>query len=335
MKTLLTIALATFCASTLGACKLLEQLKKSGEAATQAASAGVQGAKAPAGDEEKDSQLADKLEGYIYCMNYETRSAFRAKQGYEREVDPVKGPTGKENSLYVQALNPEECFRRIGQAKTKQPSLPDVEAAAAAYQSSLGSLQQLTKQAHDYYDQKDFKDDKFAKGIAMHKPLMAAFDAFEKADKPFEDKVSTLNDALSERRLARLKNDPTQALPYDIAKSIDDAKKLVHFAEVDGLEQVNLAGLNAAITTYEQSLGALSSYADAHHAEAEKVSMLSSFQSASGDFLKASKELMRRKRDNKGFKGEILPPEMIEGHPANVLAKFNDMINRSNDLSYR
>jgi len=335
LKTLATIALAASCATTLGACKMLEQLKKSGEAATQAASAGVQGGKSPSSDEEKDSELADKLEGYIYCMNYETRSAFSAKQSYERDVDPVKGPTGKENSIYVQELNPQECFRRIDQAKTKQPPLPDVEAAAAGYETTLGALQQLTKQAHDYYDQKDFKDDKFAKGIAMHKPLMAAFDAFEKADKPFEDKVSSLNDALSQRRLTRLKNDPTQVLPYDIAKSVDDAKKLVHFAEVDSMEQVNLAGLSAGIATYEQSLGALSSYADAHHAEADKVSMLSSFQSASADFLKASKELMRRKRDNKGFKGEILPPEMIDGHPANVLAKFNDMINRSNDLNYR
>jgi hypothetical protein len=335
MKTLGTIALAALCATTLGACKMLEQLKKSGEAATQAASAGVQGGKAPSSEEEKDSQLADKLEGYIYCMNYETRSAFRAKQSYERDVDPAKGPTGKESSIYVQELNPQECFRRIEQEKAKQPPLPDVEAAAAGYATTLGALQQLTKQAHDYYDQKDFKDDKFAKGIAMHKPLLAAFDAFEKADKPFEDKVSSLNDALSQRRLARLKSDPTQVLPYDIAKSVDDAKKLVHFAEVDSMDQVNLAGLSGGIAAYEGSLGALSSYADAHHAEADKVSMLSSFQSASADFLKASKELMRRKRDNKGFKGEILPPEMIEGHPANVLAKFNDMINRSNDLTYR
>ena len=32
---------------------------------------------------------------------------------------------------------------------------------------------------------------------------------------------------------------------------------------------------------------------------------------------------------------EPLPPEMLDGHPANVLAKFNDMINRSNSLTYR
>ncbi|HTQ03987.1 MAG TPA: DUF3829 domain-containing protein [Polyangiaceae bacterium] len=333
MKALATILALLACVTTLGACKMLERLEKSAQpnaaASTRAASTG-----APSSEEANDSLLADKLDAYIYCMNYETRSAFSAKEGYLRRVDAVKGPTGKENGLSVPELNPAECFERIDQAKTKQPSLPDVEASAAKYASALSALAALTKQAHDYYDQKEFKDDKFAKGIALHKPLLAAFDAFEQADKPFEAQVSTLNDALSERRLARLKSDPTQVLPYDIAQSLDDAKKLVHFAEVDSLEQVNLPGLTAAVTTYEEALAALSSYADAHHAEAEKVAFLSGFRSAASDFLKAAKELVRRKRDKKGYQGETLPPEMIDGHPANVLAKYNDMINRSNDLGY-
>ena len=136
-------------------------------------------------------------------------------------------------------------------------------------------------------------------------------------------------------RLARLATDPARRLEYEIAKSVDDAKGLVHFAEVDSLEKVDAAGLNAALTTYEKSYGELTSYADGHAAEADKVTMFSSFRSAAADFLKSAKELMRRKRDNKGFKGEVLPPELIEGHMAQVLSKYNDMINASNNLRYR
>jgi hypothetical protein len=326
------------CASAFGACKMVDQLKKSGEAATQAASAAVSSAAAAnsaAAQDDKDAALAEKLEGYIYCMNYSTRYAMRSKEGYLSDVDAQKGPTGKEPNIYIQSVDPETCLKRITDAKAKPPSMPDLEAQAATYASTLTDLGKLTKTAHDYYDQKDFKDDKFAKGKAMHKPLMAAFDAFEKADKPFEDKVTTLNDGINQRRLVELKNDPARRLQYDVAKSVDDAKKLVHFAEVDSLEKVDATGLNTALTSYEQSYGDLTSYADGHTAEADKVTMFSRFRSTSEYFLKSAKELMRRKRDNKGFKGESGSPENIDGHMAQVLSKYNDMIDASNSLSFR
>jgi hypothetical protein len=321
--------------TTLGACKMIEQLKKTGEAVAAGSAVAQAGASAPSSQDEKDSELNEKLEGYIYCMNYETRSAFRAKEGYLRDVDENKGPTGKESNIYVSELSSDTCLKRIDESKAKPPAMADLDAAATDYKTTLAELEKQTKVAHQYYDQKDFKDDKFAKGIALHKPLMAAFAAFEKANKVFEDKVTSLNDAIGQRRLARLKNDPKAQLEYTIAKSVDDAKKLVHFAEVESLEKVDAAGLTAALATYEQSLGAFNTYADGHGAEADKVMMLSRFKSTSADFLKSAKELMRRKRDNKGFKGEILSPEMIDGHPANVLAKYNDMINSSNDLRFR
>jgi hypothetical protein len=258
MATMKRLMLALVCASfasTLGACKLLEQLKKSGEAATQLDGSAAQSSAAPSSQEDKDAEL--------------------------------------------------------------------------------GELEKLTKTAHAYYDQKDYKDDKFAQGMAMHRPLMAAFAAFEKADKPFEDQVGALNDAINQRRLVRLRNDPSRRLEYDIAKSVDDAKKLVHFAEVNSLDKLDATGLGGALTDYERSYGELTSYSDGHAAEADKVMLFSSFKSAAADFLKSAKELMRRKRDNKGFKGEILPPELIDGHPAQVISKYDDLINASNNLRYR
>jgi hypothetical protein len=321
-------------ATTLGACKMLEQLKKSGEAATQAAGSGAPAAGTAAAQEDKDAQLNDKLEGYIYCTNYETRTVYNSKDGYLRTVDPEKGPTGKETSIYVQDVGAEACLKRLDEAKAKPPAIADLDSAATDYKSALAELDKLTKTAHAYYDQKDYKDDKFAKGMAMHKPLMAAFAAFDKADKPFEDKLTALTDGINQRRLARLKNDPARHLEYDIAKSVDDAKKLVHFADVDSLEKVDASGLTGALTTYEQSYGELTTYADAHTAEVDKVMLFSMFRSASEAYLKSAKELMRRKRDNKGFKGESGSPEFIDGHMAQVLAKYNDMINASNSLRY-
>jgi hypothetical protein len=332
-KSLSVTVLLVFAGSTLGACKMLEQLKKTGEAATKAAaSAGVA---APTAQEDKDSQLNEKLEGYISCMNYETRAVYRNRAMYLRTVDAVKGPTGKESYINVGSLSPESCLKRIDEAKTKPPAIPDLEAAAADYKTALAALHQVSKTAHNYYDQKDYKDDKYAKGMELHKPLMAAYDAFEKADKVFDEKVTTLNEGISQRRLVRLKDDPKAQLEYLIAKNVDEAKKLVHFTEVDSWEKIDEAGFSSGLAAYEASYNELNTYIGGHAPEAEKVSMLSSFTSATSDYLKAAKELMRRKRDKKDFKNERGSPEHIEGHPAKVLAEYNDMINASNNLRFR
>jgi len=321
-------------ALSLGSCKMLTELKKSGEAATKAA-AGQTTAAAASAEDDKDATLSDKLEGYIYCMNYETRSVYRMKDSYLRDIDPAKGPTGKERNVYVSALSSDGCLKRIDEAKKKPPAMADLEANATAYQTALAELQKLSKTAHDYYDHKDFKDDKFAQGIAMHRPLMNAFDAFEKADKAFEQQVTTLNDGLQGRRLARLKDDPKAQLEYQIAKSVDDAKKLVHFAEIDSLAKLDAAAFQTALTAYEQTYQAMNTYIDGHQAEADKVMSLSFFRNSSSDYLKAAKELMRRKRDNKDFAKEFGSPEHIDGHPAQVLAKYNDLVNHSNGLRFR
>lgn len=332
-KSLSVTVLLVVCGSTLGACKMLSQLKKTGEAATKAAASA--GAATPTAQDDKDGQLSEKLEGYIHCMNYETRAVYRNRTAYLRTVNAEKGPTGKESYISALSLSPESCLKRIDESKAKAPAIPDLETAAADYKTALAALDKISKTAHDYYDHKDFKDDKYAKGMELHKPLMAAYDAFEKADKVFDEKVTTLNEGISQRRLVRLKADPTAQLEYLIAKNVDDAKKLVHFTEVDSWEKLDEAGFAAGLTVYEQSYNELNTYVGAHAPEAEKVMMLSSFTSATSDYLKAAKELMRRKRDKKDFKNEHGSPEHIDGHPAQVLAEYNDMINASNNLRFR
>jgi hypothetical protein len=44
---------------------------------------------------------------------------------------------------------------------------------------------------------------------------------------------------------------------------------------------------------------------------------------------------MRRKRDNKDFAKESGTPEHMEGHPAKLIKDFNEVIDRSNGLTYR
>jgi hypothetical protein len=84
-------------------------------------------------------------------------------------------------SLYISAEQP--CFDALAKVKTLPPPLPAVEAAATSYEQSLREILPLIKQVNGYYKQSDYKDDKCAKGKAMHGPLIAAFTKFSAEDR--------------------------------------------------------------------------------------------------------------------------------------------------------
>ncbi len=67
--------------------------------------------------------------------------------------------------------------------------------------------------------------------------------------------------------------------------------------------------------------------------------MYSMFLSTSEDLLKAAKELKRRKRDNDeystGEKAQLRAgSEMVDGTPAKLNRAYNDLVSRSNSLSW-
>ena len=318
----------------LGGCNAIEKLKKAGEVATQAAK---DGAESISSEEQKDDQLGEKLGMYIECLNGFSRDAFRSRNYYLKEVDRDKGPTGKETSIHLYALTytPERCTQAIDKAKAAKPSLPEIEAAAAEYRKSVNSLPPLVKSLHDYYDHKDFKDDKFAKGKQQHPQLVAAFDAFEKANKPLDEKVTVLNDQIAQRQLERLKARPERKMQYLIEKAVDDAKKLVKLVNIESIGALDAPAYNAALEAYEKSYTEMDNFATANKVEADKVMMFSIYESSAENLLKAGKELMRRKRDNQDFTKERGTPEHVEGHPAKIIKDFNEVIDRSNNLTYR
>ena len=76
-------------------------------------------------------------------------------------------------------------------------------------------LEPLLKEADDYYQQENYKDDRMAKGKALHPRLVAAWDAFASADKALRGGVETINDKRALERLAEIesKRRPQGALP--------------------------------------------------------------------------------------------------------------------------
>ena len=324
---------------SLGGCKQIAEAKKAAEALKAAASA-VQDAKAPgvSSEEEKDAQLGSKLGQYISCMNGTSKRVVDSRNRYLSWVDEKVGPTGKERNIYgLYDINASTCLPNLERAKAMQPTLPEVDSAAAEYRKALDELDPVVKQAEKYYDQKDYKDDKMAKGKQLHGELMNAFAKFEQVNKGFEDRVTALNDAVNLRQFARLEKDPSRRFQYLSQRSLNEAKALIKLTDIAELKELDLQKYDVALQTYDKALTELEQYAEAHKAETSKAMMFSSYLRSSKDFLKSAKELIRRKRDNKDFNKEFFSkssPSMVEGHPAQVIEKYNRMIGDSNNLRY-
>ena len=100
------------------------------------------------------------------------------------------------------------------------------------------------------------------------------------------------------------------------------------------------AAVEAATKELEDMTNQLESYAKAHTDETSKVLMWGMYESRPGEFLRSAKSLMRRVRDKKPFEtGETMMinagnPQTVEGHPAQLTAKYNDLIKASNSLKF-
>lgn len=339
-KLLLAAALGLMSLVSIGGCKQIAEARKAAEA-LKAASSAVADAKGPAvsSEEDKDAELGSKLGEYISCMNGTSKRVVDSRNRYLSWVGDEKvGPSGKERNIYgLYDINAGTCLPSLDRAKTMQPALPEVDSAAAEYRKVLEELDPLVKQADKYYDQKDYKDDQMAKGKSMHPQLMNAFAKFEQVSRGFEDRVTTLNDQVNARQFTRLEKDPARRLQYLSQKSLNEGKALIKLTDIAELKELDLQKYDVAVQTFDKVLTELEQYADSHKAEVDKAMMFSSYLSSAKTFLKSAKELLRRKRDNKDFNKEFFSqssPNMVDGHPAQVVETYNRMISDSNSLRY-
>jgi hypothetical protein len=294
----------------------------------------VQGATA-GGEEDTDNDLSEKLGKYIDCLNLVTPNVTTSRERYFNWVDEKAGLTGKETRVngLSELHSADQCLKYVDEAKALKPALPEIEAAGEAYKTHLAEFKKLIKTAADYYEQGNYKDDQFAKGKEYHTQLVAGFEKFKAVNESLDNQVTKLNDEVAARRLARLEKDPNAHFEFLYAKALAEGKSLIKFADVESLAALPMDPYSTQLTAFDKAVTELDGYADSHKEEAGKVSGMSSLINDMKEYLTASKELQRRKRDNKDYAKESAPAGMwdhVAGHPAQLIAKYNDMIQTSN-----
>jgi len=325
------------CALVLGGCdKVTEILEKGAEAVGDASNT------ATTANLSEDDKLGMKLQGYIDCINGPSSRVLDAADRYASWVDIEKGVTGEERNVY--GIYDHEldttCVEGITTSNDAEPDDPEMEKIATTWVESYKAVQPLIHDAYEYYDREDYKDDGFAKGKEMHDGLAKAIGAFQDADQALRRMVGDKNDALQARRLEQLEKEEGRKLRFQQANVMAKAKVLMAAGDAPSLEAIDLERLDQSLTAYDTALEEATKYVKANAAEADTVMMFDSFIDTAEEFLKASKELMRRKRDEKAYDKTELSRLgtsagwMVEGSPDKVSRAYNDLVNRSNGLNW-
>ena len=136
-----------------------------------------------------------------------------------------------------------------------------LDQASTRYVVASDRLVAVTAEAHRYYDQKDWRDDKFAKGKSMHPQLVAAYREWDSAHKALSAETQRIGDLRRSAHLVKLKASG-QMLRHDVELSLKQARDLVDFVaeqltKVKHPHAMDLARLKEHIDTYDATLATL------------------------------------------------------------------------------
>lgn len=276
-----------------------------------------------------EATLTEKMNAYVGCINRLSERSYSSRSRYFSWAKP-DGPTGKERIIYgtYTIYDTSDCRKNVEQANTLEPRDAELEAAGSAYADAVSKLEPLLKEADDYYTQENYKDDKMAKGKAMHPRLVAAWDAFAKADKDLRKNVEAINDKRALQRLAQIEQSEGRKARYHIEALMIQAKRVLRAQNAD---KPDLAALTQALNDYEAATKELE---NAANADSQKIGSM--FVSSAKSYLTSAKQLMRRIRDktpySQGDKMMINAGSgwMIEGSPERLLRDYNQLIDAYN-----
>jgi hypothetical protein len=272
----------------------------------------------------------EKLNAYVGCINRLSERAYDSRKRYFSWVRNKNGPTGKERIIYglYTIYDTTDCKKNVEKANALEPRDAALEAAASAYAEAVGKLEPLLKEADDYYSQENYKDDKMAKGKALHPRLVAAWDAFANADQALRNGVETINDRRAAERLVEIEKSEGRNARYHVEALMIHAKRVLRAHES---AKPQLTAITQALNEYESIVKATEQFSGSGDGKIGSM-----FIGSAKSFLTSSKQLMRRIRDKVPYsQGDRMMinaggGEMIEGTPQRLLRDYNQLINAYN-----
>jgi hypothetical protein len=272
-----------------------------------------------------------KLNAYVGCIN---RLSARAYQSRSRYISWAgnNGPTGKERIIYgtYTIYDTADCKKNVEKANALEPHDAALEAAASAFAEAAGKLEPLLKEADDYYTQQDYKDDKMAKGRALHPRLVAAWNAFAAADQKLRGEVEAINDKRALEKIAAIEQSEGRKVRYYVEVLMIQAKRVLR---AEDTAKPDLAAIAQALNDYEEAVKG----AEQASGAGGGAKLGSFFMGNAKSYLVTAKQLMRRLRDHvpysagdKMMLGNAGSGRMVEGSPPRLLRDYNQLVDSYN-----
>jgi hypothetical protein len=273
----------------------------------------------------------EKLNAYIGCITRLSARAYDSRSRYFSWASR-NGPTGNERIIYgtYTIYDTSDCRKNVDKANALEPHDAALEAAATAYAEAVAKLEPLLKEADDYYTREDYKDDRMAKGKALHPRLVAAWDAFASADQNLRGNVEAINDRRAIEKLAAIERDEGRKAHYYVEALMIRAKRVLRAEDAN---KPDLAAIAQVLAEYEDTVKAAEQASGADGGG--KIGSI--FLSNAKSYLDTAKQLMRRMRDNvpyssgdKMMLGNAGSGWMVEGSPPRLLRDYNQLIDAYN-----
>jgi hypothetical protein len=270
-----------------------------------------------------------KMNAYVGCINRLSARSYESRARYFSWA-AKSGPTGRERIIYgtYTIYDTSDCRKNVEKANAMEPHDAAIEAAATAYADAVSKLEPLLKEADDYYEQQNYKDDKMAKGKALHPRLVAAWDAFSDADRKLRTEVEAVNDRRAAAKLAEIEKSEGKKSRYYIQAVMIQAKRVL---SAQDSAKPDLGALTKALNDYEGTVKG------AEQAGGDGPKIGSMFISSAKSYLVSAKQLMRRLRDKTPYSsGERMMLNqqgagwMVEGSPPRVLRDYNQLVDAYN-----
>lgn len=253
---------------------------------------------------EADQALRMKLAPYRSCVADHSERALDSRRRYLGWVkNSESGPTCKGTVHGLYALNPiAHCLDELGKVQGKPPALPELDQTTPTWIATLRELDPLLKELDRYYDQKDYEDDGCKKGRDRHARLMALFAKFSAADTVLDRVVEREYWALEERFLGLVEREQGKGLRALFLRSALDAHAVLPLLRPPaGAPRPTNEQLFTAIDRYAASLEALSRAVDQAGQASSNVHLLTFYQSNASEYLKALRELRKRRQSGKPY----------------------------------
>jgi hypothetical protein len=272
----------------------------------------------------------EKLNAYVGCINRLSERAYDSRKRYFSWVGQ-NGPTGKERIIYgtYTIYDTSDCRKNVEKANALEPRDAALEAAASTYVAAVSKLEPMLKDADDYYTQENYKDDKMAKGRALHPLLVAAWDAFARADKELRSGVEAINDRRAVEKLAEIEASEGRKARYHVEALMIQAKRVLRAQDE---ANPDIATITQALNDYEAIVKAAEQLPGTDGST--KIGAM--FIDNAKSFLTTAKQLMRRIRDHVPYStGDKMMLSagsgwMVEGSPPRLLRDYNQLIEAYN-----